>query len=156
FDEDDSTDLLQAAIDSGAKTVIVPNVGQDWIVRPIRLAGNQELILEKGVVITAKRGEYREKKDSVFTAKNVDNLTIKGHGATIRMHKEDYIVGLVLKDLGWNLWLGEYVKAEWRMCLAIRGCTNVTVEGLTLRDSGGDGLYIAGTRKQTFSRDIVI
>ena len=48
FDQDDSTDALQAAIDSGAKTVIVPAMGQDWIVRPLTLASNQELVLEKG------------------------------------------------------------------------------------------------------------
>ena len=34
-------------------------MGKDWIVRPVMLAGNQDLILEEGVVITAKRGEYR-------------------------------------------------------------------------------------------------
>ena len=76
FDPEDSTKTLQAAIDSGAKRLIVPNMGKDWNVRPIRLAGNQELILEKGVVITAKRGEYRQKGDSVLTARDVSNLVI--------------------------------------------------------------------------------
>ena len=156
FNEDDVTDSLQAAINSGAKTVIIPNVGQDWVVRPIRLAGNQELILERGVVVTAKRGEFHEGGDSVFTAADVDHLTIKGEGATIRMQKEDYIVGLVLKDLGWNRWFGQYTKAEWRMTLAIRGCNDVTVEGLKLADSGGDGIYIDGGNRQRFSRKIVL
>lgn len=154
FDEDDSTDFLQAAILSGAKKVIIPNVGQEWIVRPIKLAGDQELVLEKGVVITAKRGEYRGGGDSVFTAQDVDNLTIKGLGATIRMQKEDYVVGLVLKDLGWNRWYGQYAKAEWRMCLAFRGCNNVTVEGLSLCDSGGDGIYVDGGSRQRYSKNI--
>lgn len=154
FDEDDATDALQAAIRSGAKKVVVPNIGKDWIVRPIRLAGNQELVLEKGVVIVAKRGEYRGGGDSVFTAQDVDNLTIHGDGATIRMQKEDYIVGLVLKDLGWNRWFGQYTKAEWRMGLAIRGCNHVTVNGLTLSDSGGDGLYVDGGKRQRWSSDI--
>jgi hypothetical protein len=154
FDEDDATEALQAAIQSGAKTVIVPNLDRDWIVRPIRLAGNQELILEKGVVITAKRGEFRGKGDSVFTARDIDNLTIRGDGATIRMQKEDYIVGLVLKDLGWNHWFGQYAKAEWRMALAIRGCRQVAVEGVTLRDSGGDGIYIDGGGRERWSSQI--
>ena len=57
-----STEALQAAIQSGAKRVVVPNMTKDWIVRPIQLAGNQELILEDGVVITAKRGEYRSRR----------------------------------------------------------------------------------------------
>ena len=159
FDEEDSTEALQGrrldgrkpppgAIDSGAKRVIVPDMTKDWIVRPIKLAGNQELILEDGVVITAKRGEYRGKSDGVFTASNVENLTIRGYGATIRMQKEDYIVGKVLLDLKWNRWFGQYEKAEWRMALSLRGCSNVNVYGVTLRDSGGDGLYIAGGRER--------
>lgn len=36
----DATDSLQAAIDSGAKKVSVPYMGQPWTVRPIRLHGN--------------------------------------------------------------------------------------------------------------------
>lgn len=49
FDEDDATHALQSAIDSGTKKVVVPNLGTDWNVRPIRLAGDQELVLEQGV-----------------------------------------------------------------------------------------------------------
>jgi polygalacturonase len=155
FNEEDSTEALQAAIKSGAKRVIVPNMTREWIVRPIQLAGNQELILEDGVVITAKRGEYRSRGASVFTAQDVSNLTIRGYGATVRMQKEDYIVGDVLVRLGWNRWFGQYEKAEWRMTLALRGVTNVKVSGLTLRDSGGDGIYIDGG-KQEYSRNITI
>jgi polygalacturonase len=154
FDPEDSTDALQNAINSGAKKVLVPQMASSWIVRPIELAGEQELIFEKGVVITAKRGEYRGKGDSVFTAKKVSNLTIRGHGATVKMQKEDYIVGSVLDNLGWERWFGPYKKAEWRMCLALRGCTNVTVEGLTLCDSGGDGIYLDGTRNEAACKNI--
>jgi len=155
FDDQDATDALQAAINSGAKRVIVPDMTKDWIVRPIRLAGNQELVLEEGVVIAAKRGEYRGKGDSVFAAQDVSNLMIRGYGATIRMQKEDYIVGKVLLDLGWHRWFGQYEKAEWRMALSLRGCTHVSVCGLTLRDSGGDGIYVDGG-KQRYCKDIRI
>ena len=44
FDEYDATECLQSAIDSGAKRVIVPNMTKDWIVRPVKLAGDQEII----------------------------------------------------------------------------------------------------------------
>jgi polygalacturonase len=155
FNEEDSTEALQAAIQSGAKRVVVPNMTRDWVVRPIQLAGDQELILEDGVVITAKRGEYRGKGDSVFTARDVSNLTIRGYGATVRMQKEDYMVGDVLARLGWNRWFGKYEKAEWRMTLSLRGATNVKVLGLTLRDSGGDGIYVDGG-KQGYSKNVLI
>jgi polygalacturonase len=128
----------------------------DWIVRPIELASDLELVLEEGVVITAKRGEYRGKGDSVFTANDVDHLMIRGYGAAVRMQKEDYIVGKVFADLGWERWFGPYEKAEWRMCLSLRGCTNVEVLGLSLRDSGGDGIIVMGGREDKPCRKIHI
>ncbi|MGD9856564.1 MAG: right-handed parallel beta-helix repeat-containing protein [Planctomycetaceae bacterium] len=154
FDADDATDALQGAIQSGAKRVVVPNMTREWRVRPIQLAGDQELVLEDGVVIAAKRGAYQGRGDSVFTASGISHLTIRGYGAAVRMHKEDYIVGTVLANLGWNRWYGQYEKAEWRMCLSIRGCDNVEVLGLTLRDSGGDGIYIDGGKGKPASSNI--
>src|SRR5438132_12420553 len=111
FDPADATQALQDAIRSGAKRVVVPNVGRDWVVRPIQLSGKQEFVLEPGVVIAAKRGEYRGGGDTVFSATSINDLTIRGAGATIRMNKEDYIVGGVLKNLVWNRWFGQYDKA---------------------------------------------
>ena len=154
FNPEDATDGLQAAIDSGARRVVVPNIRTDWIIQPIRLAGNQELIFEPGTVVTAKRGEYRGRSDSMFTAQDVENLTIRGYGATFRMWKQDYITGLVLEQFGWHRWYGQYPKAEWRMTLAIRGSKNVNVSGLTLKDSGGDGIYINGGKERSFSKDV--
>ncbi len=156
FDQEDSTSAIQDAIDSGAERVIVPNMTRDWVVRPIKLVGDQELVLEEGTVITAKRGEYRGGGDCVLRATDVSNLTIRGYGAAIRMQKEDYIVGKVLVDFQWDRWFGQYQKAEWRMPLSLVGCSNVKVLGLTLRDSGGDGIYIGGGAKQNYCKDIYI
>lgn len=156
FDLEDSTDAIQSAIKSGAKIVVVPNVGKEWIVRPIQLVGNQEFVLEPGVVVVAKRGEFRGKGDCVFQATRCENLKFRGQGAIVRMQKQDYISGLVLKDLGWNRWVGQYDKAEWRMALSLRGCRNVDVTGVTLRDSGGDGIMISGAGKDQPSENIRI
>ncbi len=131
FDPEDATTTLQAAIGSGAKRVFVPNMHTDWIIQPIRLAGNQELLFEPGTVVTAKRGEYRGKGDSMLTAQNVENLTIRGYGATFRMWKQDYITGLVLEQFGWHRWYGQYPKGEWRMTLeeaVARTSTSITAE----------------------------
>ncbi len=125
FDEFDATDALQAAINSGAKKVIVPNMGKVWIVRTINLAGDQELVFEEGVVVTAKRGEVRGRGASLFFGKNISNLTINGYGAIWRMQKQDYITGI----LGLKCFAGAYVKAEWRMTLDLRGCSKVKVVG---------------------------
>ena len=53
-------------------------MGQDWIVRPLRLRSNQKIILEDGVVISAKKGEFRGTNDSLFVARDVENLIIQG------------------------------------------------------------------------------
>jgi polygalacturonase len=124
FSKTDSTAALQAAIDSGAKTVLVPFMGDAWIVRPIKLRGNLELVFEPGVLVLAKRGEFQGGGDSLFTAVDVENLTIRGYGATLRMWKSDYQKP-------------PYKKAEWRMGIAIRGCRNVLIEGVRVESKIG-------------------
>ena len=147
FDAEDATAALQSAIDSGARRVVVPNMGSDWIVGPIRLAGHQELFLERGVVISARRGAFRGGGDCLFLASGVDDVTIRGYGATIRMHKQDYM-DYTKREV--------YPKAEWRMTLSLRGVHKAVIEGLMIRDSGGDGIYIDGGGGREYSRDITI
>ncbi len=144
FDENDATVALQSAVDSGAKTVIVPNMGKDWIVRPINLAGGQEVIFEKGAVVTAKKGEYKGGNDCLFGASEKSGIVLRGYGAVLRMQKDDYMTPA-------------YSKGEWRMVLRLNSCTNVKILGLTLKDSGGDGIYlgVAGN-KQLYNKNILI
>ena len=120
FDETDATETLQAAINSGAAKVIIPDMGREWIVRPINLAGTQELVFEKGAVVTAKTDEFKGRGESLLTGSGIANLTISGYGAVLRMHKHDY------QDTT------RYAPAEWRHTLCLLSCTNVKVSGLTL------------------------
>jgi polygalacturonase len=131
FNREDSTESLQAAINSGAKTLIVPFMGDPWIVRPLQLRSRQEIVLDPGVLILAKKGEYQGGGDSLFTAVGQSNLVIRGYGATLRMHKRDYQNP-------------PYTKAEWRMGIALRGCRQVLIEGLRVESTGGDGFYVDG------------
>jgi len=129
FNKDDSTDALQGAINSGASKVIVPYMGSEWIVRPIKLASNQEIVFEPGVVVTAKKGEFKGKDDCLFSAYGKTNITLRGYGAIFQMLKKDYRGP-------------DYRDSQWRHVLSIRSCTGITVSGLTLRNSGGDGIYV--------------
>lgn len=90
FDREDATKALQAALDSGARKVVIPFMGAPWVVTPLQLRGNMEIVLEPGVVLLAKKGAYLGTGDSMLTANGVENLTIRGYGATLRMHKKDY------------------------------------------------------------------
>lgn len=143
FNPEDATDALQSAIDSGAKTVTVPYMGAPWIVRPIKLRSNLELIFEPGVLVLAKAGEFKGKGDSLFTATDATGIAIRGYGAVLRMRKSDY-----QSDA--------YEKAEWRMGFAFRGCKRILVEGVRVESSGGDGFYIGATKENPWCEDVTI
>ncbi len=143
FDPEDATTALQAAIDSPAKTVVVPFLGSPWIIRPVRLRGNQEIVFEPGVLVLAKKGEFHGKGDSLFTATGVSDLTLRGYGATLRMRKKDYQSSA-------------YEKAEWRMGIALHGCRRVRIEGLRVESTGGDGFYVDSGPGLAWSEDIII
>ncbi len=143
FDPADATKCLQAAIDSGARTVVVPYVGADWIVTPVRLRSQLDLVFEPGVLVLAKKDAFKGKGDSLFSAADAGDITIRGYGATLRMRKKDYQSAA-------------HAKAEWRMVLRFTGCRRVRVEGVRLESSGGDGIYIGTTAKLPYCADVVI
>lgn len=144
FDPTNSTAALQAAIHSGARKVIVENMGKPWIVNKIQLASDQEIVFEKGVVVQALRGAFKGKSDSLFSASLKTNITLRGYGATLKMWKEDY------DDPA------QYTHAEWRHVLNFKSCANVRVLGLTLADSGGDGIYLGVSQRGVPCSDFVI
>jgi hypothetical protein len=143
FDRQESTKALQAAINSGAAKVIVEKMDGPWIVDKIQLADDQELVFQEGVVVEAKKGAFHGKNDSLMTAQDKKNVKLTGPGATLRMHRADYDSSA-------------YTKAEWRHVLQLRGCTNVTVTGLTLAESGGDGIYLGTGRGGATNKNVTI
>ncbi len=143
FNPEDATEILQAAIDSGAGKVTIPRMPSDWIARPLKLHGNLELFFEPGAVVRAKAGEYKNTGDSLFSVEDASDIALRGFGAVLRMNKVDYQSAA-------------YKKGEWRMALDIQGCTNVLIEGLRIESSGGDGIYLGATDKQEYCKNVVI
>lgn len=130
FDEEDATQPLQEAIDAGAETLIVPDMGSPWYVEPIELTQDgQTIVFEEGVVIEAKAGAFHDRRASLFTAESVEDLTLHGYGATWRMRIDDY-----QSDA--------YEPSGWRHGLALLSARNVEIAGLRIEDTGGDGIYI--------------
>ena len=130
FDPSDATAALQGAIDSGARVVVVDKQASAWLVRPIRLRSDLTLILESGVEIAAKPGEFLGGGDCLMTANRVKNLRIVGgEGAVLRMRKRDY-------------WSEPYKKAEWRHGVSLLSAENVVIENVTIAETGGDGVYV--------------
>lgn len=125
FDPVDSTTALQAALDSTADIVVIDNVGADWITRPLFLRrSNVTVQFEAGVVVRAKTGGFPGANDSLLTVDDQEYVTLLGYGALLTMNYSEYTTG------------------EWRMCLSLRSVRHTLVEGLTLTDSGGDGIYL--------------
>ena len=143
FNAEDSTDALQAALDSQAKTLTIPYMGEAWVVRPLRMHGDQTILFESGVLVMAKKGEFKGGGDSLLSASDAENITLRGYGAVLRMRKKDYQNP-------------PYKPAEWRMGVALRGCGNVTIEGLRIESSGGDGIYIDSGGKRAWCENITV
>lgn len=147
FDETDSTNFIQAAIDSGATKVVIPNVGKEWIVsKTINIASNQDIYFEPGVIIAARKGYFKDRREALISIDNQKNISIHGYGAVLKMNKTDYMGP-------------EYEKGEWRHTLQILSSENVEILGLTCRDSGGDGIYIGRSSIQgskNYCQNIVI
>jgi hypothetical protein len=143
FDATEATACLQAAINSGVPKLTVDNVGKPWIVDPIQLASNQEILFEKGVEVVAKKGSFLGGNDCLFSAVSKENITIRGYGATWRMHRDDYAAA-------------PYKKAEWRHSLQLKSSSNIQVYGLHLLESGGDGVYLGTGQQWVTNKDIVL
>jgi len=144
FDPEDSTSALQAAINSHVPKLIVDKVDGPWITRPLFGVSNQKIVFEEGVVVEAKKGAFKSANASLLTIREKENVALLGHGATLRMHREDY------DDPK------QYQKAEWRMVLNVLSSKNVRVSGLTLALSGGDGIYLGVSKNGVPPEDIVI
>lgn len=143
FDEADSTNALQAAINSKVPRLIIDNVGQPWFTLPLTLVSNQEIELEKGVELVAKRGAYIDTNAALITGTLVDNVTLTGYGATMRMWRDDYDKA-------------PYKHAEWRHVINLHSCSNIKILGLALVESGGDGIYLGTGKAGVTNKDILI
>jgi hypothetical protein len=143
FDPEDSTAMLQAALDSPAQKVVIADPGRPWIVTPIDLPSDKEILFEEGVIVEAKRGAFLPKNACLFRAQGSKNLVLRGPEAVLRMHKEDYHHP-------------PYELAEWRHALSLRGCQNVQIFGLTLQESGGDGIYLGVGKNNATNKNILI
>ena len=145
FNAEDSTAYLQAAINSGVSKLVVDKMSTPWIVTPLFARSNQMVVFEKGVELVAKKGEFKGLNACLFSCMGVTNVVISGYGATFRMHKPDY-------------YAPPYKKGEWRHTLKICGSRNITAEGLTLLESGGDGVYLSiiGGKTELAPTDVVL
>lgn len=132
YDAADSTRFLQAALDSGARRIVVDRKEGPWVTLPLVARSNQEIVFEDGVELQAKRGAFMGLRETLLTVANVTNVTLRGLGAggTLRMHKKDYQKP-------------PYPRSQWRHALRIFSVRNVLVENMRFVSSGGDGIVVS-------------
>lgn len=128
----DNTSLIQGFLNNATytKIIIPPGPGNaSWPVNPLFFNhSNTEIHLNANTVLEARTGGYPNGSDCVLKAISKNNIKVTGDsGAKILMHKEEYALLPV---------------AEWRHALNFMSCSNVTVSGLTLSNTGGDGIYL--------------
>ena len=149
----DCTEDLQGALDTCAPIVRVPALphSQSWVVRPIHLrCHGQTVDFEATAVLQAKRWAFHKYGGEgmlLVTVHNVSNVTVLGNGgATFRMHRADYA----------NISL--YNHSEGRHGIALYGAHNVVLDGLTVTETGGDGVYVSNILGQvgTPNRNITV
>ena len=141
WNAEDATEIVQAALDSGAKRVVFDNKGAPWIVKPVKAHSNTDIVFEDGVELLAKKGEFHGKRDFLLDMSYATNSTLTGlgeKGGVLRMRKADYQKP-------------PYSHSEWRYALSLLGAVRVKVENMSFVESGGDGICLGRE-----AQDIVI
>ena len=141
----DATAAIQKALDSGVRQVVFDRTDSPYVTRPLFVRSNTEVIFEEGVELIAKEGEFHNLHDALVTLPGSTNVVLRGlgKGATLRMRIRDYQSAA-------------YSHGEWRHAINLLSATDVTIENLTLADSGGDGIYIGANPSTVPCRNIVI
>ena len=129
FSEKDSTEILQAALDSGVSVLTIDKQETPWIVRPLKIPSNIEVVLDDEVTVEAKEGEFFGLVDSLLTITGENVILRGGRGSVLKMRKKDYQNP-------------PYELSEWRHAVRLHGVRNVVIRDLTIRASGGDGIYV--------------
>lgn len=143
YNATDATSALHAAINSG-QNVYVPNMGTPWIITPLVLSqSNQTILFESGTVVQAKSGAFTGTTDSLFWIVGQSNVTLSGYGATLRMNQSDYTQG-------------PYTASESRMGIKAYSVNNFQVKGLTIENTGGDGIYLGAYPTTTPNTNVSI
>ena len=137
----DSTEMLQSAFDSNATELLVDYLGRPWLTRPLFLtARDMRIVFAPGVKLLAMVDEFHGPDDSLLTLRGVSNVTLDGNGAVLQMRRDDY----ASPPRGTCPHCRPYSKAEWRMGIMIIDSEDILIRNMSVKESGGDGMYIAG------------
>jgi hypothetical protein len=107
--------------------------------------------LDPRVHILAKRDWFHGGDDSLLRITNVNNLTVNGNGALLQMRRDDY----AQPPRGTCPTCRTYGKAEWRCGIWLQHSNGVTLRGLNVIESGGDGIIVGPSGGRATNTHIV-
>ena len=160
-------DALQEMLDSGAPSAIVGNIGRPWVINAtLWLRSNQTIYLAPGVEIQARRGAYHCNQSLVpaappkacrvphhckchgnltmLTAYRVESVQIIAYGARLAMWQSDYANESL------------YYHSQFRAGVMLSGVKDVSISGLTILSTGGDGITVMGASGAASSQRVFI
>jgi hypothetical protein len=167
FNANDTTQALQAALHSGASTVLVSNMGAPWLVTQVLYLprGNMTVQLAAGAIIEAKRyapfwnntkQPVTKQKPLISTAHaGSHNITIRGpppsvlaaadtKPAMLRMHKRD--------AMNTSLYP---IHDEWRHAIWVAGSSDITIADLHVVGAMGDGMCLSWETQRVHIKRVV-
>ncbi|OQA81732.1 MAG: hypothetical protein BWY31_03693 [Lentisphaerae bacterium ADurb.Bin242] len=129
FHKEDSTRAVQSALDSGAKKIVIENMGADWVTGPLVVPSDMEIVIRDGVVMRAKEGAWQEPRGKRFIQRRMfeihqkKNVVLRGEGKV-------------------KLVFPASEQKDHRHTVSILDSDGVTVKNLEIERGGGDCVYV--------------
>jgi hypothetical protein len=142
-----SSRAFMNAILSTNDTIVFDKQINDWLIEPAIFNGlkNRTLIFKRGVVLRVIPGTDLDTAACLTRFNHCSNITIIGYGASFSMNKATYL---------------KLNNSEYRHALSLVNCSGITIKGLILKDSGGDGICLDGEfnkdSKKNYCENIVV
>lgn len=123
----DDTLALQTTLNliAGGRALVARGVAP-YKTGPLVVNSDSVIEMEQGTIIEANPGLPEEAR--LINISDVSNVYVSGNGAVVRLLRAEYLAG------------------EQRHGVDIVGSNNVTIDDLTVLDSGGDGFYVGPSR----------
>lgn len=138
----DDTRFLQDLLNSAEQNIVIPARSNPWFTGPLTISTQDKTItLAQGCEIRALDSAFISSSATLITIKDSRNIKIVGQGAVLRMGKDLY------KHGPWE-------RGEWRHGIAVYASNNISIEGLTIMGTGGDGVYIGQNKGTPVCTDI--
>jgi len=132
YDRQNATKCLQAAFDSDAETVIIDQVGAEWLAGRLYIKrDNLTIVFAEGVTLRALPGAFPKRPDAFIAVTGRKNITFIGQkDSQVTMNKEEYRQ------------IDARFQGGHRHAFRLMNNDGVTFRGMTITSSGGDGIYV--------------